>query len=59
MGTDQAVGGHEASHPLSPAPLVEAAELGMDPRSAIGGPGAPVYLGDEGAEFDIPGGVLD
>ena len=38
MGPDQAVGGHEAGHPLAAAALVEATQLGVDPRCAIGPP---------------------
>ena len=48
---------HEAGHSLLGAPLVEATELGVDPRGAIGGPGPLVDLADEGLELGVPGGM--
>jgi hypothetical protein len=53
MDTNQAFVRHKASDPLLAAALVEAAELGVDPRCAIGGPGPPVNLGDQGGEFGV------
>jgi hypothetical protein len=55
---DQPFFGHEASDPFLATALIESPQLRVDPGCAIGGPRAPVDLGDQGGELGIPRGTV-
>ena len=57
VDADPARGGHQARDPLAGTALAEAAKLGMDPRRAVGAPGAVVDLADQLRELLITTGV--
>jgi len=57
MGADQARFGHEPGDALLRAAVVEPTQLGVDPWRAIGRPGAPMDLTDQGGELSISDAV--